>query len=96
MSFARPVGCVLFRLDPARIRHDPGSHLLLDPGYDRSGEEVGARTCHATNLIRLDRDIRSRRLEKPEDAAKVIAVLVGSDRYLTGQNFFVDGGLFMH
>jgi len=48
------------------------------------------------NLVRLEEDVPLRRLGKPEDVAEMIAFLVGSDRYVTGQNLFVDGGLFMH
>jgi acetoacetyl-CoA reductase/3-oxoacyl-[acyl-carrier protein] reductase len=47
------------------------------------------------NRARLVQDVPLGRLGEPDDVAEMIAFLVTSDRYLTGQNFFVDGGLFM-
>jgi NAD(P)-dependent dehydrogenase (short-subunit alcohol dehydrogenase family) len=35
------------------------------------------------------------RLGTPEEVADVILYLASAGRYITGQNFLVDGGLFM-
>jgi 3-oxoacyl-[acyl-carrier protein] reductase len=45
---------------------------------------------------RLEEDVLLERLGKPEDVAGMIAFLVHSAQYVTGQNYFVDGGLYMH
>lgn len=47
------------------------------------------------NKSRYEQDIPMRRLGMPGDVASMIVYLVSSGQYITGQNFFVDGGLFM-
>ena len=47
------------------------------------------------NRIRYEQDIPIARMGKPEDIASMILFLVETGKYITGQNFFVDGGLFM-
>ena len=47
------------------------------------------------NRIRYEQDIPMARMGKPEDIASMILFLVETGKYITGQNFFVDGGLFM-
>ena len=44
----------------------------------------------------FEQDIPLARLGTPEDIARMILFLVAPEQYITGQNFFVDGGLFMH
>jgi acetoacetyl-CoA reductase/3-oxoacyl-[acyl-carrier protein] reductase len=48
------------------------------------------------NRDRFEEDIPLARLGKPEDIAESILFLVETGRYISGQNFFIDGGLFMH
>lgn len=45
---------------------------------------------------RLEQDIPLARLGHPDEVAAMMLFLVNTGHYLTGQNFFVDGGLFMH
>lgn len=47
------------------------------------------------NRTRLEQDVPLHRLGRPEEIAHMIAYLVTAGQYITGQNFFVDGGLFM-
>jgi 3-oxoacyl-[acyl-carrier protein] reductase len=47
------------------------------------------------NMARVKQDVPMGRLGTPEDVADMILVVVTSGRYITGQNLFVDGGLFM-
>ncbi len=47
------------------------------------------------NRDRYEQDIPMTRMGKPEDVASMIFFLVETGKYITGQNFFVDGGLFM-
>jgi NAD(P)-dependent dehydrogenase (short-subunit alcohol dehydrogenase family) len=49
----------------------------------------------AHNRSRYEQDIPLARMGKPEDIATMMLFLVESGKYITGQNFFVDGGLFM-
>ena len=42
-----------------------------------------------------EQEVPMKRLGTPEDVAGMILYLVTSGQYITGQNFFVDGGLFM-
>ena len=44
---------------------------------------------------RFEQDIPMAGMGKPEDIAAMILFLVETGKYITGQNFFVDGGLFM-
>ena len=47
------------------------------------------------NKSRLEQDIPLSRLGTPDEVAGTILYLVSSGQYITGQNFIVDGGLFM-
>jgi 3-oxoacyl-[acyl-carrier protein] reductase len=47
------------------------------------------------NRERLEQDIPLGAMGKPADAAAMMLFLVETGKYITGQNFFVDGGLFM-
>lgn len=47
------------------------------------------------NRERYEQDIPLGRLGKPDEIASMILFLVVSGNYITGQNFFVDGGLYM-
>lgn len=47
------------------------------------------------NRERYEQDIPMARMGNPEDIASMMLFLVGTGKYITGQNFFVDGGLFM-
>ncbi len=44
---------------------------------------------------RYEQDIPLAEIGKPEDIASMILFLVETGKYITGQNFFVDGGLYM-
>jgi 3-oxoacyl-[acyl-carrier protein] reductase len=48
------------------------------------------------NRQRCEQDIPLARLGSPEDIASMILFLVETGKYITGQNFLVDGGLYMH
>ncbi len=47
------------------------------------------------NLQRSEQEIPLKCLGAPDDIANIILYLVTKGHYITGQNFFVDGGLFM-
>lgn len=47
------------------------------------------------NRERYEQDIPMARMGNPEDIASMMLFLVKTGKYITGQNFFVDGGLFM-
>jgi 3-oxoacyl-[acyl-carrier protein] reductase len=49
----------------------------------------------AQTLSRLEQEVPLARLGQPADVAGMIAFIVTDGHYITGQNFFVDGGLFM-
>lgn len=49
----------------------------------------------AANRERLEKDVPLGRFGEPGEVADMIAFLATTGRYITGQNFFVDGGLFM-
>lgn len=44
---------------------------------------------------RLEQDIPLQKMGTPGDVSEMMLYLVETGRYITGQNFFVDGGLFM-
>ena len=46
-------------------------------------------------LSRMEQEVPLARLGQPDDVAGMIAFIVTAGHYVTGQNFFVDGGLFM-
>jgi NAD(P)-dependent dehydrogenase (short-subunit alcohol dehydrogenase family) len=47
------------------------------------------------NKTRFEQDVPLLRMGKPDEIAGMITYLVSSGQYITGQNFMVDGGLFM-
>jgi 3-oxoacyl-[acyl-carrier protein] reductase len=49
----------------------------------------------AQTRARLEQEVPLGRLGHPDDVAAMIIFIVTSGKYLTGQNFFVDGGLYM-
>lgn len=49
----------------------------------------------AATRARLEQEVPLQRLGTADEVAAMIAFLVTSGQYITGQNFFVDGGLFM-
>jgi 3-oxoacyl-[acyl-carrier protein] reductase len=60
-------------------------------------EELQTRyqTKEPENRARLVGEIPLARLGQPEEVASMIAFVVSAGQYLTGQNFIVDGGLYM-
>ncbi len=60
-------------------------------------EELRARYKYVENNNREDfeRDIPLGKMGTPEDIAQMIVFLVEKGKYITGQNFFIDGGLLM-
>lgn len=80
--------CLALELAP-RIRVN-----TVTPGRIET-EELRARYHLADdqNRLRLEQDIPLRRLGQPADIAEMIVFLATSGRYITGQNFLVDGGL---
>ena len=48
------------------------------------------------NLERALSGIPMRRLGTPEDVFQIMDFIVNSSSYITGQNYFVDGGSYMH
>jgi len=47
------------------------------------------------NKARLEKEVPMQRLGTPEELAEMILYLASNGKYITGQNFLVDGGLFM-
>lgn len=82
--------CMALELAP-RIRVN-----VVTPGRIET-EELRSRyrLDDPQNALRLTQEIPLQRLGTPENVAEMIAFLVTDGRYITGQNFFVDGGLFM-
>lgn len=61
-------------------------------------QELRGRYKYVENDTRaeFEKDIPMKKLGTPEDVAKMALFLTESGKYITGQNFFVDGGLVMH
>ena len=72
----------------------PGQHGT--PGRIDT-EELRQRyqLADARNKSRLEREVPLQRLGTPEEVADMILHLASAGQYITGQNFLVDGGLFM-
>ena len=49
----------------------------------------------AQRKLRLEQEVPMQRLGTPEEVADMILYLASAGQYITGQNFLVDGGLFM-
>jgi 3-oxoacyl-[acyl-carrier protein] reductase len=69
---------------------------VVTPGCIET-EELTARyhLDDLQNVERLTQGIPMQRLGNPEDVARMVLFLATAGQYITGQNFFVDGGLFM-
>ncbi len=67
------------------------------PGRVRTEEVMTRLNLHdpATYAASV-KSIPLGRLGEPEDICRVIRFLIEDSEYITGQNFFVNGGLFMH
>jgi acetoacetyl-CoA reductase/3-oxoacyl-[acyl-carrier protein] reductase len=82
--------CLALELAP-RIRVN-----VVTPGrIDTAELQTRYRLDDERNRQRLEQDVPLQKLGKPADVAAMIVFLVTAGQYITGQNFFVDGGLFM-
>ena len=83
--------CLALELAP-RIRVNS-----VTPGWIAT-EEVIERygLSHPDNLARAIASVPLGRLGTPDDVFRTIHFLVSGSGYITGQNFFVDGGKLMH
>lgn len=69
----------------------------VTPGFIDTREVQNRYQLEDTqNRQRCEQDIPLARIGKPEDVASMILFLVETGKYITGQNFLVDGGLYMH
>jgi 3-oxoacyl-[acyl-carrier protein] reductase len=83
--------CMALELAPA-IRVN-----IVTPGRIQT-EELRTRygLDDPATLARMEQEVPLKRLGQPEDVARTIRFLTDSGQYVTGQNFIVDGGLFLH
>jgi acetoacetyl-CoA reductase/3-oxoacyl-[acyl-carrier protein] reductase len=60
-------------------------------------EEVRGRyqLAESHNKAKFEKEVPLQRMGTPEDVAEMILYLATAGQYITGQNFLVDGGLFM-
>jgi acetoacetyl-CoA reductase/3-oxoacyl-[acyl-carrier protein] reductase len=60
-------------------------------------EELRGRyqLADAKNKSRLEQEVPLQRLGTPDEVAEMILYLASAGQYITGQNFLVDGGLYM-
>jgi 3-oxoacyl-[acyl-carrier protein] reductase len=82
--------CMALELAP-RIRVNTVTPGRIDTDELRSRY----RLDDAETRMRFAGEVPLKRLGRPQDVAEMIAFLVSSDRYVTGQNFPIDGGLLM-
>ena len=82
--------CLALELAP-RIRVNTVTPGRIDTDELRTRYHLDDAQARA----RLEQDVPLGRLGKPEDVAAMMTFIVTSGPYLTGQNFFVDGGLYM-
>lgn len=69
----------------------------VTPGYINTDEVMERyRLSEQENLERALSGIPMSRLGTPEDVFHVIDFIVNTASYVTGQNYFVDGGSYMH
>ena len=83
--------CLALELAP-RIRVN-----CVTPGYINTAEVIERyHLDEQENLERALSGIPMSRLGTPEDVFQIIDFIVNTSSYVTGQNFFVDGGSYMH
>jgi 3-oxoacyl-[acyl-carrier protein] reductase len=83
--------CLALELSP-KIRVN-----CVTPGYINTDEVMERyQLKEKENLERALSGIPMRRLGKPEDVFQVVDFIVNTASYVTGQNYFVDGGSYMH
>lgn len=83
--------CLALELAP-RIRVN-----CVTPGYINTAEVIARyHLDQQENLERALTGIPMSRLGTPEDVFQVIDFIVNTSGYVTGQNYFVDGGSYMH
>ncbi len=83
--------CLALELAPA-IRVN-----CVFPGRVRTEEVMTRLNLHDPATYEASvKAIPMGRLGEPEDICRVIRFLIEESDYITGQNFFVNGGLFMH
>jgi 3-oxoacyl-[acyl-carrier protein] reductase len=83
--------CLALELAP-RIRVN-----CVTPGYINTAEVIERyKLDEQENLEQALDSIPMRRLGTPEDVFQIIDFIVNSSNYVTGQNYFVDGGSYMH
>ena len=82
--------CLALELAP-RIRVN-----TVTPGRIDTEELRGRYQLEDTQRkLRLEQEVPMQRLGTPEEVADMILYLASAGQYITGQNFLVDGGLFM-
>jgi 3-oxoacyl-[acyl-carrier protein] reductase len=83
--------CLALELSP-RIRVN-----CVTPGYINTSEVVERyKLDEPENLERALSSIPMHRLGTPQDVFQVMDFIINSSSYITGQNYYVDGGAYMH
>jgi len=82
--------CLALELAP-RIRVNTVTPGRIDTEELRERYQL----ADARNKARLAQEVPLQRLGLPDEIADMILYLVSAGQYITGQNFLVDGGLFM-
>ncbi|MGA2489652.1 MAG: SDR family oxidoreductase [Anaerolineales bacterium] len=83
--------CMALELSP-RIRVN-----CVTPGYINTQEVIERyQLDEKENLERALCGIPMNRLGTPDDVFQIIDFIVNTSSYITGQNYFVDGGSYMH
>jgi 3-oxoacyl-[acyl-carrier protein] reductase len=68
----------------------------VTPGrIDTEELRVRYQLADAKNKSRLTQEVPLQRLGTPQEVADMILYLADAGQYITGQNFLVDGGLYM-
>jgi 3-oxoacyl-[acyl-carrier protein] reductase len=67
----------------------------ITPGRIRTKELLKRYKSNGNDLDKSVSDIPLSRLGNPADIARMINFIIQKDNYVTGQNFMVDGGLYM-
>jgi acetoacetyl-CoA reductase/3-oxoacyl-[acyl-carrier protein] reductase len=69
----------------------------VTPGYINTAEVIERYNLdEQENLQRAISGIPMSRLGTPVDVFQIIDFIVNTSSYVTGQNYFVDGGSYMH